>query len=141
MAPTKEELPRNITPEENNTLKSITGNLARIATYSSPLYAIHAIVSPQRRREDPETPLTTIQFSHAELQTPNLHIHAECRFISLHESATHVRLYADSAFQNLRTKHLQIVFIIYLTDLHDILNIIQLHSSHAPRQPHLTQKT
>ena len=136
----KEELQRKLTDTETTTLKSIAGKLAWIATCTSPIYAFHASVALQRHTEDPGTPLSILIATYDALQNAKKKEHAKLKYIPLNNESIHIRLYADAAFQNLRTKHSQIGFIIYLADGNNNVNLIHWHSSRAPRRPHSTEQ-
>ena len=140
-ATTKEEQQRKLDAAEITTLKSIAGKLAWISTCTSPLYAFHASTSLQRHSEDPGTPLSILLNTHSALHRAKLNHHAKLTYVPLDEPTIHIRIYADAAFQNLRTKHSQIGFLIYLADQHDTVNLIHWHSSRAPRRPHSTEQS
>ena len=137
---TKEEDNRTLTESETSTLRSIAGKMAWVATCTSPLYAFHASVALQRHTEEPGTPLSVLISTHAALRQAKENQHAKLNYIPLDSPTTHIRIYADAAFQNLRTKHSQIGFIVYLADKDDNVNIAHWHSSRAPRQPHSTDQ-
>lgn len=105
-----------------------------------PLYALHASTSMQRHREDTGTTIANIITTNDAPQTTKSHNHAELKNIILDEPTFHVRVYADADFQNIRTKHSQISFVIYLEEQHENANIIHWHRYRALCRPHSTEK-
>lgn len=63
--------------------------------------------------KDPGTPLSNLVKKHNAILSAKKYGHAKHNYITFDETNIPIKIYADSAFQNIQTKHSQTGFIMY----------------------------
>ena len=137
---TNTEQTRELDDREISLLRSDSGRLAWLATGTSPLSSFHTSVSLQSGRDNPITVKTMIDARNA-LRYIQKNLLSTLNFKPLHRESIHIRMYTDGAFQNLKTKHSQIGFVIMLSDKNNVSNIVHWHSARANRRPNSTEES